>query len=349
MIYLRNKFVEIHIRTLDRGRYSDIVAVALQIGSDIVEITENAYYINSVSPLQPPKTIGSNYSIEISPSRLLISLSGGQFISIYGGTVRISAHGSDFYDSNGMTGKWNLNGFIGRDGMTKFDNMTEFAIEWEVSVSKGDPLLFRSNATNRCGEVVPPQPPDTSLIETAERVCTNISSTENRKECIFDVVTTGDVSFAQSEVYVNPLEIENRCEAMSSDCEFRGGKCVWRCDGETNDCLPGLCSLTAAMESYPAVSGETRRSEMVVDGCSCAVPKPSDIEFIAVSASPTGAPTKAPTKSSPTGAPTIAPTKSPTKNPSAVSQRPCGLFRLGIFCPFTFCGLIGRLLNICQS
>lgn len=62
-------------------------------------------------------------------------------------------------------------------------------------------------------------------------------------------------------------------------------------------------------------------------------------------------PTKAPTK-----APTTAPVKAPTKQPSAAPSRvptpapirePCGLFGLSIFCPFTFCGVFGRLIGLC--
>jgi hypothetical protein len=63
---------------------------------------------------------------------------------------------------------------------------------------------------------------------------------------------------------------------------------------------------------------------------------------------PTKAPTKRPTKTptkSPTNAPTIAPTKTPTKAPV---RKNCGLFRLNIFCPLTFCGLFGRLLRLCK-
>lgn len=71
---------------------------------------------------------------------------------------------------------------------------------------------------------------------------------------------------------------------------------------------------------------------------------------------PTKAPTKTPTKSPtkrpskrPTKAPTKTPTKAPTKTPTTAPVRPnCGLLGLNIFCPFTFCGLFGRLLGICD-
>ena len=82
--------------------------------------------------------------------------------------------------------------------------------------------------------------------------------------------------------------------------------------------------------------------------------------------SPTKAPTKSPTKvpvkapvippvpvKQPTKSPLTAPvantTKAPSKSPTAAPQRDdCGLFGLNIFCPFTFCGLFGRLLGLCD-
>jgi hypothetical protein len=77
---------------------------------------------------------------------------------------------------------------------------------------------------------------------------------------------------------------------------------------------------------------------------------------------PTRTPTKSPTKSPtkvPTKSPTKVPTKSPTKTPSIVVQptnvptttqcdTTCGILGLNIFCPFTFCGTFGRLLNMCD-
>jgi hypothetical protein len=69
---------------------------------------------------------------------------------------------------------------------------------------------------------------------------------------------------------------------------------------------------------------------------------------------PTNAPFKANTKAPVSKAPVIktpsaAPVVPPTKSPTAAPQRDdCGLFGLNIFCPFTFCGLFGRLLRLCD-
>jgi hypothetical protein len=34
---------------------------------------------------------------------------------------------------------------------------------------------------------------------------------------------------------------------------------------------------------------------------------------------------------------------------TAVICRPCGVFGMSLFCPFTFCGILGRLLRLCHS
>ena len=60
---------------------------------------------------------------------------------------------------------------------------------------------------------------------------------------------------------------------------------------------------------------------------------------------PITAPVRSPEKS-PTKTPTVTPTKAPTDAPV---QDDCGLLGLNIFCPFTFCGLFGRLIGLCSD
>jgi hypothetical protein len=82
---------------------------------------------------------------------------------------------------------------------------------------------------------------------------------------------------------------------------------------------------------------------------------------------PTKAPTKAPTTRVPTKAPTKAPimaplaapvsppAKAPSKTPmkaptkAPTKKKKCGLFGLRIFCPFTLCGIGGRLFKLCKK
>ncbi len=67
--------------------------------------------------------------------------------------------------------------------------------------------------------------------------------------------------------------------------------------------------------------------------------------------SPVTAPVTAPVKApvaAPVKAPVAAPVMQPPTNPDAPTSKPekCGLFGLGIFCPFE-CGVIKRALNLC--
>jgi hypothetical protein len=78
---------------------------------------------------------------------------------------------------------------------------------------------------------------------------------------------------------------------------------------------------------------------------------------------PSRPPTKAPTRP-PSKAPSRPPSKAPTRPPTTVpirpplsapvpllvpTRKPCGLFGLSLFCPLTFCGLIGTWLGFCRS
>lgn len=55
---------------------------------------------------------------------------------------------------------------------------------------------------------------------------------------------------------------------------------------------------------------------------------------------PVRGPTKAPSSAPNTSKPTSKPTNAPTEN--------CGVLGFNLFCPFTFCGLFGRLLGLCD-
>ena len=256
-----------HIRTSSRGGWSDIVGVALRIGDDVLELDRSGYFLNGEMPAVPPATFGDAYPFSRNGDRVTVRLSGGQFLRLTPRLIRVSAHGSDFYDSNGMCGKWNRTEFVGRDDVSTFESPEEFAKEWEVNADVGDPQLFRTPALTACGETPPPVEPTPALQDLAETACAAIPKEANKEECIFDVLTTGDTAFAENEIYTDPLEPEERCIAASTRCALRGGSCVWRCDSATSDCVLGLCDMSRELDIF----GSSRRLT-VVEGCSCAVP-----------------------------------------------------------------------------
>ena len=79
------------------------------------------------------------------------------------------------------------------------------------------------------------------------------------------------------------------------------------------------------------------------------VPVPVPVPVRAPEAAPVKAPVKVPVVA-PVAVPVQPPTTAPTtKTPTAAPVRePCGLLNLNIFCPFTQCGLIGRLFGFCD-
>jgi hypothetical protein len=109
--------------------------------------------------------------------------------------------------------------------------------------------------------------------DVANATCQNVTEERNAKgNCIFDVLTTGDVAVAQSPAYTNALvgEPEDQCveKSTTAECSKKEGKCVWRCDSALNHCAQGLCS---PKPNFTATGGTTA-SKTVVDGCSCEIP-----------------------------------------------------------------------------
>lgn len=190
-----------------------------------------------------------------------------------------------------MCGKWTEsipNDLVGRDGTTVFPpaDGQDFGLEWQVDLTI-DPDLFVDPGAENCTDF-------TSWCNGKECVwCENFPTTNqencctaedpqcgvetagvgrrlydpfeackgllpdtnpNYRNCIFDVVTTGDVSIPTVvAAYSDPLPlVPPQCSpnTASPSCEDReDGECVFDCNAETHDCLEDLCTasdLTAA-------------------------------------------------------------------------------------------------------
>jgi hypothetical protein len=130
----------------------------------------------------------------------------------------------------------------------------------------------------------------------------------------------------------------------------------------TNNTLKSTANLTITLPSNQVAfldvnvvvvnSGSTNTSiyyytRYQLLGAAAVAPVPVPVPAAPVASVPVPVPVKAPV---PVPVPVKAPTKSPTKSPTKAPVRDdCGLFRLNIFCPFTFCGIFGRLLGICKD
>ena len=392
--------LDFHIRTKNFSGWSGIESAAIRIGGDKLEVQQSTgtIFVNNVNVTSsPPATVGG-YPFFVWPGpsvKYRLNMTGGQYIELtatYGNSLQVDVlgHGSDFGTSQGLCANWTANSptaLIGRDKITVYPLMpfqnVPYGEEWQVNATVGDPLLFQSNASTQCmysegGKCRDVTTDCQNQINEAKTACANVPIERNtRANCEFDVLTTGDVKFAKSVAYTDPLigdppeicqEVTNTTNAQGTPtkngCAAKGGRCVWRCSNKTHVCVDTLCR------------GPT-------DGCSCALPlsstraptmkpnpapvttapvkpstraptmKPNPVPNTAGPVKPsTRAPTRAPIK--PTVPVPIKDTKPPTKAPTKETKRPtkaptrrrCGVFGLSIFC-VSDCGWLRRLLGLC--
>ena len=322
--------LDFHIRTKNFSGWSGIESATIRIGGDKLEVQQSTgtIFVNNVNVTSsPPATVGG-YPFFVWPGpsvKYRLNMTGGQYIELtatYGNSLQVDVlgHGSDFGTSQGLCANWTANSptaLIGRDKITVYPLMpfqnVPYGEEWQVNATVGDPSLFQSNASTQClyseGGRCKQGTTDCQIQENqAKNACANVTMARStQKNCEFDVLTTGDVNFAKSIAYTNPI-IGDPPEICTEDtnvtnttaingCAAKGGRCVWRCSNKTYLCVDTLCRGPTA-------------------GCSCALP----LSFG-----------------------TRVPTRAPTKAPF---RRRCGFFRLSIIC-FRGCGLLRRLLGLC--
>ena len=284
MIYVRNSLLELHIRTESQGSWSKIAKAALRIGTDTLEVdTDSTYYVNGVENPTSPILLGGLYPVTVSSGAVTVSLSGGQFVRfrIYRDNIaiQIDAHGSDFMGSNGMTGAWSQRGFLGRDGSTLLETPLEFALEWEVSSVKEDPILFLKTAVSACiDEPIGQLPADPTLLAQAQAKCATLPEGANRINCVFDILASGgDLTWADTAAYTDPFSPTTRCIPNvlegGETCESLGGTCVWKCAEGEQTCVTGLCSESSAFTNRRRMQDLFVEPFSEFEGCSCAFPK----------------------------------------------------------------------------
>lgn len=282
MIHVRNSLLDLHIRTESRGpAWSAVTDTALRFTTDILEVSDiGTVKFNGVPTAAPFLIMDGIYNVNVTPfgsgKQVIVSLPGAQQIKYqttgFGGVlIYIDAHGSDFCDSQGMAGDWDLAGFIARDGATPVavgpgPNKVAYAVEWEVDGTL-DPILFSTTVPNTCGD----DPFDRrkkrhlqSQDDAAREECMDIVQNMNDLDnCVFDYINAGP-DFARNNVaYTQVYEKTTRCEANpeiileTPSCEDLGGRCVYLCDSKVNECLSNNLCISSEVDQ----------------GCSCAVPK----------------------------------------------------------------------------
>ena len=312
------------MRTESRGHWAAAIAAALRFDNDILEVYATNWVVRvNGTTVNLPTSLDGIYPLTVTSNTVTVTLPSAQsitFISSYGSgiTIRVDGHGSYFYDSLGMCGKWSEFGLIGRDGVTAFTDPYVFAKDWEVDASLGDPILFSTPPSNIV-DVTPPTPPQFTddEIQDATEVCDQLTFVDDISEanCIFDALLTDEDEVLDNPSYVDPFVPTERCIAAGvngTSCADLGGECVYECDSANFNCVQtgNLCSLNPDLDFSVGSTTKSRRLESV-EGCSCALPITS---APTVSSSPSVSPI-------PTGSPTESPTRTPTVPPGVCNRQ----------------------------
>lgn len=218
--------LDIHVRTTIRHMYSYIEASAVQIGGDVLEV--GAYGDHAVNDVDgalstswnAQKTIGGylvhytmiskksyRYDIVLSPHQNITLSSFKDLVAVHldGGNFKQYL---DVATATGIMGT--LDGkLVGRDGVTDMsNNINAHGQEWQVR--DVDPKLFRTTRE--------PQYPAKCILpsleatqrrrlgesraekDAAEAACSQFSGVEF-DECVYDVMSTGDLEVAQAGAF----------------------------------------------------------------------------------------------------------------------------------------------------
>ncbi len=136
---------------------------------------------------------------------------------IQGAHKHRGAGGDSFADCVGLSSTWDGHQLVGRSGTVyDFDQAHEFAPEWQVDQDKNDPMLFAKDVGLQLPNQECIKSPILSadkrhlshLIDAdggaaaleAEQACRNLRG-KLYDACFFDVLVTGDASFAEEPWY----------------------------------------------------------------------------------------------------------------------------------------------------
>mmetsp|Transcript_30641 Transcript_30641/g.47023 ORF Transcript_30641/g.47023 Transcript_30641/m.47023 type:complete len:376 (+) Transcript_30641:50-1177(+) len=300
--------VELHIATEQKIGYSSIQKVGLRING------ENKVFEDPTAPGSPFILGGYDVGYSTSPyNKYEVDLGGGYFIRIIPYTfhysVQVHGDGALFMNSEGMCGSWNSGGVADRFGVpfTSSDTL-DWATHWQVQASEA---IFALNgetctAPPECGKEFPDgefpckgSDDQRTLVQhelesDCEKSCNDIPAQypELRNNCYYDVIVTGDNSFACQPAYIDPVvdkPDKHTCDdakCVSSKpnvCEKNGGRCVRKCETSLKvSCNPWLCKEYKEIEPFPD-KPDDKVKPIGKDRCACAIPvKPTRPYLVAV-------------------------------------------------------------------
>jgi hypothetical protein len=213
--------LDVHIRTKLRRSMSYISSAALRIGNDLLEVeSQGVYWLNGVlNAVLPAEFSGFAFSHTQPTDKqhvFEVHLGGRERIKVktYKDFVSVLVeHGQNkhFGDSAGLMGDFRMGHMISRDGKTVIDDVNAFGQEWQVLDI--EPSLFHTVRLPQHPQQVCRLPPpmvasqlrrrlsESSSISqlAAEKACEHWG--EGKDDCVFDVLTTGDLEMAVVGAY----------------------------------------------------------------------------------------------------------------------------------------------------
>lgn len=211
--------LSVNIRTTVRYAYSFIETAAIKIGNDILEVSGYGQHaLNGISNIDMPAEISGHFAnhtiISEHEHEFYIDLGDDRHftVKVFKDMVSFSfhLHGSDeeFGETVGLLGHWKTGARLARDGTTVLSDPNEFGQEWQVLDT--EPNLFMAvHGPQYPTKCVMPDPVERASrrleasvsVEDAEMACDHIKQEDIRDMCVFDVISTSDISVAQSGVY----------------------------------------------------------------------------------------------------------------------------------------------------
>jgi hypothetical protein len=211
--------LDVHIRTHMRRDMSYISSAVLRIGTDVLEVeSQGVYYLNGVLGADLPVEFGGFDFLHTQPTDkqhvFEVHLDGRERIKLktYKDFVSVlfeQAQGKHFGKSVGLMGAFGTGHMIARDGKTAIDDANAFGQEWQVHDT--EPSLFQSQRFPQHPTVCTmPTPVQASQLRrrlsessvdelVAEKACDHWG--EGKDDCVFDVLTTGDLEMAMVGAY----------------------------------------------------------------------------------------------------------------------------------------------------
>jgi hypothetical protein len=211
--------LDVHIRTKLLNDMSYIASAALRIGSDVLEVeSQGVYWLNGVLNADLPDEFSGFAFSHTQPTDKQhvfdVYLGGRERIKLktYKNFVSVlieQGHDEHFSDSVGLMGDFRYGVKLSRDGKSVIADANAFGQEWQVLDT--EPTLFQTvrlpQYPQKC--TMPTHKATSKLrrrlsessaeLLAAEKACSHWG--EGKDDCIFDVLTTGDLEMAVVGAY----------------------------------------------------------------------------------------------------------------------------------------------------